>query len=317
MATRIAATLLAVTMAALVVAAHTPAAATPVRPLPAAANVRYGDHPQNYLDLWRAPAAAPTPFVLYFHGGGWMMGIRSTIPTSLVNDLLAAGISVATVDYRFVAGAKRARIRPPVKAPMDDAARALQFLRAHAAEWRLDPSRVCVMGTSAGGTMALWLAFHDDLADPASPDPVARESTRVTCAAVSDAQTSLDPRQMRMWIPNIGYGSHAFGFGPQRFRQFLAKRDKLQSRIDAYSPYALASADDPAVYLGYGTAPAFGRPQQQPVHSANFGIGLAQKLRVLGTRWELAYPGAPNVVHATPQAFVIDELRRPAAAASG
>ena len=46
---------------------------------------------------------------------------------------------------------------------------------AHSPEFNLDKARVAAMGGSAGAGTSLWLAFHDDLADPASPDPVLRE----------------------------------------------------------------------------------------------------------------------------------------------
>ena len=95
---------------------------------------------------------------------------------------------------------------------MHDAARALQTIRSKAKEWNLDPKRVGATGGSAGACTSLWLALHDDLADPKSSDPVARESSRLTCAAVSGAQTSLDPKELREWIPNAIYGGHAFGF---------------------------------------------------------------------------------------------------------
>jgi len=68
--------------------------------------------------------------------------------------------------------------------PLGDAARALQFVRSKAAEWNIDKTRIGATGGSAGACSSLWLAFHDDLADPKSSDPVARESTRLLCAAV-------------------------------------------------------------------------------------------------------------------------------------
>src|SRR5581483_5170923 len=101
-------------------------------------------------------------------------------------------------------------------------------------------------------------AFHDDMADPKSSDPVARESTRLTCAAVMGAQTSLDPKQMKEWMPNSKYGGHAFGFvnDPKtkvtQFDAFLAGRDQILPWIKEYSPYELVSSDDPPIYLFYG-----------------------------------------------------------------
>ena len=98
--------------------------------------------------------------------------------------------------------------------PLHDAARALQFVRSKAGEWNIDKQRIGASGGSAGACSSLWLALHDDLADPQSDDPVARESTRLWCAAVSGAQTTLDPQQMKEWTPNSRYGGHAFGFMP-------------------------------------------------------------------------------------------------------
>ena len=112
------------------------------------------------------------------------------------------------------------KVEPPVKACVSDAARALQTIRSKARDWNLDPRRIGATGGSAGACTSLWLALHDDLADPKSSDPIARESSRLTCAAVSGAQTSLDPKELREWMPNAIYGGHAFGFaargGPGR-----------------------------------------------------------------------------------------------------
>src|SRR6185295_17550271 len=105
--------------------------------------------------------------------------------------------SVVSVEYRFVPQAQAAGVKPPVEWPLRDAARALQFVRSKAVEWNLDKKRIGATGGSAGACSSLWLAFHNDLADPKSADPIARESTRLWCAAVLGAQTSLDPRQLK------------------------------------------------------------------------------------------------------------------------
>ena len=132
-----------------------------------------------------------------------------------------------------------------MRGPLHDAARALQFVRSKAAEWNLDKTRIGAAGGSAGACSSLWLAFHDDLADPKSDDPIARESTRLWCAAVTGAQTTLDPQQMKAWTPNSRYGGHAFGFGRPtkklQFDEFLAGREKILPWIAEYSPYALVT----------------------------------------------------------------------------
>ena len=77
---------------------------------------------------------------------------------------------------------------------MHDGARAIQFLRLHANEWNLDKTRIAATGGSAGAGLSLWIAFHDDLADPMSDDPILRESTRISAVGVFGAQTTYDPR---------------------------------------------------------------------------------------------------------------------------
>ena len=115
-------------------------------------------------------------------------------------------------------------MKPPVEWPLHDAARALQFVRSKAAEWNIDKQRIGASGGSAGACSSLWLAFHPDMADPKSSDPVARESTRLWCAAVTGAQTTLDPQQMKEWTPNSRYGGHAFGFKGDPAKEALAVR---------------------------------------------------------------------------------------------
>jgi acetyl esterase/lipase len=143
-------------------------------------DVKYGDAFRQTFDLWLADSKTPTPLVFYLHGGGWGAQDKTDIHQHLeVRALLDAGISVASVNYRFLVDANAAKISPPLQWPLQDAARALQFVRSKSAEWNLDKTRIAASGVSAGGCSSLWLAMHDDMADPASKDPVARESTRL------------------------------------------------------------------------------------------------------------------------------------------
>ena len=283
----------------------------PVVP-PTLAEVPYGPHERHVLDFWRAASATPTPVVFVIHGGGWQGGEKERVNKFVnVAGLLAQGISVVAINYRFIKHAEAEGVTPPVKAPLHDAARALQFVRSQAAAWNLDKTRIGAAGGSAGACSSLWLAFHDDLADPKSADPIARESTRLYCAAVTVAQTTLDPVQMKSWTPNSNYGGHAFGLGS--FEQFLAARDRLQPLIAEYSPYHLVTKDDPAVYLFYNATPALGQEVKNPSHTANFGVKLQERCQSLGVACELMYPGAPSAKHATAQDYLIAKLKaRPA-----
>ena len=77
-----------------------------------------------------------------------------------------------SVDYRLTP-------KHPFPAQVEDAARAVQFVRSKAKEWNLDPGRIVAMGGSAGAQLSAWVALHDDLARPDSPDPIERHSTRL------------------------------------------------------------------------------------------------------------------------------------------
>ncbi|MBI3878722.1 MAG: alpha/beta hydrolase [Verrucomicrobia bacterium] len=293
------------------------AAAPGAPPKPTLANVPYGPHERNVLDFSKAQSDRPTPLVFVIHGGGWLNGDKSGFNNTA--QYLAAGISVVAINYRFIPQAEADKLVPPVKGPLLDAARALQFVRSKAAEWNIDKARVAATGSSAGACSSLWLAFHPDMADPKSNDPVARESTRLWCAAVAKAQTSLDPAQMKEWTPNSRYGGHAFGFkgDPAKnlsaFDEFLARRDTILPWIAEFSPYALVTADDPPVYLNYTTPPALGQDREDPTHTSNFGVKLQERCKNAGVECELVYPGAPGVKHATIQDYLIEKLKAPSA----
>lgn len=129
------------------------------RPAPDLANVKYGPHERNVLDLWKAKAERATPLAVFIHGGGFRGGSKEKLAPALLQGLLARGISVMAINYR---------LSPEVAFPAHylDCARAIQFARLHAKEWNIDPRRVGATGGSAGAGTSLWLAFHDDLADP-------------------------------------------------------------------------------------------------------------------------------------------------------
>ncbi|HEY2416173.1 MAG TPA: alpha/beta hydrolase [Pirellulaceae bacterium] len=291
----------------------------PARPTPDIADYAYAkDHERQKFDFWKAKSDQPTPVVLLIHGGGWMNGDKTGYGATAIEPFLKEGISVASINYRFILQAMEQNVEPPVKACLHDAARALQTIRSKAKEWNVDPKRVGATGGSAGACTSLWLALHNDIADPKSSDPVARESSRLSCAAVNGAQTSLDPKQLREWIPNAVYGGHAFGFsgkGRTRADEFdllLANRDKVMPWIKEYSPIELVSSDDPPIYLDYPNQkapPAVGQKEADPTHSAMYGVQLAEKLKSAGVEVVLAYPGHEDQKYGSITKFLIAKLK--------
>ncbi len=283
---------------------------------PTEANVAYGTHERQVLDFYKADSATPTPVVFHIHGGGWVAGDKKTVAS--LEKYLAAGISVVSINYRYSTQAQIAGVKPPVEWPIADAARALQFVRSKAAEWNINKQRIGATGGSAGACSSLWLTFHADLADAKSTDPVARESTRLWCAAVIGAQTSLDPKELKEWTPNSRYGGHAFGFmsDPKdnktrdtQFAAFLAGRESVLPWIKRYSPIEHVTADDPPIWMTYSDTPALGQEQRDPTHTSNYGVKLQEKCKAIGVTCELVYPGAPDVKHAKTEDYLIATLK--------
>lgn len=276
---------------------------------PTAANVAYGPLDRQVLDFWQAKADKPTPLVFCIHGGGWQNGDKSSYYKD-VKTYLDNGISVATINYRLMAQANEQKVTPPVKAPLEDAARALQFVRSKAGDWNIDKKRIGATGGSAGGCSSLWLAFHDDMADPKSADPVARESTRLHCAAVNGAQVSLDPKEVREWLPNYTYGAHAFGL--KSLDEVEKQRDGLAARIKEYSPITHVTKDDPPIGLYYGGVKGakVGESHPDPTHSPILGLKLAEKLKQAGVDVVFHSNTEPNAQLPTATAYLIDRLKK-------
>lgn len=247
------------------------------KPAPDVKDEKYGPHERNVVDLWKAKSDAPTPLVIYIHGGGFRAGDKSSLSAPLLRGLLDAGISVAAINYRLSQQAT-------YPAPFMDSARAVQFLRSKAKEWNLDPKRFGATGGSAGAGISLWLGFHDDLADPKAEDPVLRESTRLTCMAVNGAQSSYDPRFIKKVV---GGRAHEH---PALAQLYGLKPDELDTP-KAHAMYEDAasinhlSKDDVPVIAFYnepkGALPADAKPGQG-IHHINFGIALKEKMDALG-----------------------------------
>src|SRR5690606_7410695 len=125
------------------------------------------------------------PLVLWAHAAGNTKAIEasSALSRQVAIPGLEDGSVFASVSFRHP------YLNSDIGAPRTDIARAVQFLRCHARAFGLDPERFAAIGSSRG-TLAVWTAVQDDLADPTSPDPVLRQSTRLRGVFGNQAQTS-------------------------------------------------------------------------------------------------------------------------------
>jgi len=255
----------------------------PRGPAPTETDIRYGPHERNVFDLWLPENAAgegkSLPVFVFFHGGGFVAGDKSGFDAS---PYLAAGMAVVSGNYRFVDGETTFS---PV--PMRDCARVIQFLRYHAAKWNLDPERFAVGGSSAGAVISMWIGYRDDLADPDADDPVARQSTRVSCIAPINGPTTLDPA----WItPNMGGPPHVHGALPKLFGggvEEIAADPEMRALVLDASAMTHATKDDPPTLLVYSfELEGIPLPEDATtgllIHHPFFGQALKEKLDELG-----------------------------------
>ena len=117
------------------------------------------------------PDRATGAAVVVCPGGGYRVLASDHEGRQVAEWLSSLGVSAFVLQYRL-----GPRYRHP--APLQDAQRALRMVRARAEGWRVDPTRVGILGFSAGGHLASTAATHFDDGQADAADPVERESSR-------------------------------------------------------------------------------------------------------------------------------------------
>jgi acetyl esterase len=105
------------------------------------------------LRLYRPASPGTRPGVLYFHGGGWILGSIETHDDMCAEIAAGADVAVLAVDYRLAP-------ENPHPAQVDDTLCAWRWVREHGAGHGIDPERLIAAGDSAGGQMSAALALH-------------------------------------------------------------------------------------------------------------------------------------------------------------
>jgi len=166
------------------------------------ADLPYDDHERARFDLMLPKSSEPTGLLLYIHGGGFVNGDKERVLGEYnlenIRALLQKGVTVASMNYSLLnpAGEDVGVIKCLL-----DAKRALQHIRANAAAYNVDKNRIVMSGGSAGAGASLWVAMQDDMKDPDNPDPILRESTRVSGVAIFQTQCSYDIEDR--WINDV------------------------------------------------------------------------------------------------------------------
>jgi acetyl esterase/lipase len=220
-----------------------------------------GGKPQT-LDLYEPAGPGAHPVAVYIHGGGWRTGSSALhgLFAALARDLTARGVAVASINYRL-----SARQRWP--APIVDSKCSIRFLRAHAAQYRLDPARIAAYGDSAGGHLASLVGL---LPKYSRFDRGAWGDQSSAVSAVADL---YGPTDLATMTPTTRGARKAV---LQEFGEPVGTRGPV---LTGASPVSYVSAKAPPFLIVHGTADSL-----VPISQST---GLASRLRAAGVPVQL------------------------------
>ncbi|HNF43102.1 MAG TPA: prolyl oligopeptidase family serine peptidase, partial [Ferruginibacter sp.] len=156
---------------------------------------------------------------------------------------------------------------------IEDLKRAVRFVRYHAADYKIDPDRIGITGSSSGGHLSLMIATSDNVINPKSKDPVDKVSSRVQAAAVfypptdflnyGKANTFSQVSQAGLAFMGLA-GAFDFKVFSDSTRTYVSITDMEKKREIAkeISPITHVSSDDPPVLIIHGNKD-FVVPMQQ------------------------------------------------------
>jgi len=204
-------------------------------------DVRYGPLARHRLDVWRTsttPRGAPVIF--YLHGGSWTIGDKREQARPMLHEFVRRGWVVVACNYRLAP-------QHPWPAQIEDATRALGWIKKYVATYGGDPRRVVVAGGSAGGQLASLLALT-------AKDPTWRPAD----------VTGVDDWSVRGAISLYGVlemtGDETHWHGRGRGLRYLLERRVVQRSLDddpatfrAMSPFDRVTLDAPPFLVVHGT----------------------------------------------------------------
>jgi acetyl esterase/lipase len=213
---------------------------TPMPPIPAGSyqvtvqkNLAYGpvENVAERLDLCTPNGAASLePGVVLIHGGGFIGGEKEDYE-ALCLALASHGFVVATLNYRL----SPANTWP---APLVDVQLAVRWLRAHASDTHLDPQRLCALGDSAGGNLAVFLGVLHSIHPGDKASLLTDQSPSVSC--VVDAFGPVD-------LTSLGANPFWQAIFPQLFGQ--GKQNNLALQRDASPLFDVTALSAPTLII--------------------------------------------------------------------
>lgn len=226
-------------------------------------DVAYGPHARHRLDIF-APKASyksktKTPVAVFIHGGGFSSGSKEQAYSSsnqkMIVELLNRGVAFVSINYPLL---EKNETEGLIKS-LNGAKRAVQYLKLSSTRLNIAPEKIILMGSSAGASTSLWLAFHDDMANLNSSDPVEQQSTRVLGAVASETQSSLDMVRWEEVFAQYNFRVSSVASAAYKFYGISKLQDLYSPRIVAYRQnvdlLGLMDSSDPEVWVANQSVP--------------------------------------------------------------
>jgi hypothetical protein len=282
------------------------------------------------LDLFLPDTLANHSLVIYVHGGGFTHGNKNAayatqVGINTIEYFLNQGVAFASIGYRFLPNDGTDDLEGVIK-PMSDVKRALQFVRYFSEELHIEPGKVVMFGSSAGGGTILWLHTHDNMGDINNINPILRENTRPCAAYISNTQASND---LYRWETDVydnydGLGnvfnldsilnyysfssySNLYG-GVDSTYEILYNQTLIDYRADV-DMLGYLSSDDGPLYI-VSSSPAIIPAEDvlhHPLHSVTINE-FALNANLSEVYAEVPSYGINTTAGLTPQAFLINNL---------
>lgn len=205
---------------------------------------RYGDR-EMQLDLYRPKERGkPLPAIVCIHGGGWKQGQRQS-QTAVAQVLAARGYVAVTISYRL-------RDEAIFPAAIQDCKAAVRWLRANAATYGVDKTRIGATGLSAGGHLAALLATSGGVRELEGDGGNEVESSAIQACVASGAQSDLESERIQNLSrqPNdpfyTGFLGGTYDAVPQRYA--LASPRHHLDKADPPLAFACGELDDPSTH---------------------------------------------------------------------
>ena len=218
-------------------------------------DLKYGTKERINLDLLLPSSVSKTPLIINLHAGRYRGGKKEKSykkrNLQFISNIVDKNIAYATINYSFLNN------EDGLLSSLDDAKKALQFLKFNHEKFNIDKEKIILWGVSSGANSVLWLGLSDDMAEPESNNLYGKESTRVQGIISINGAHSFNADN---WIRMIKINDKMFDLMIKGFLKYPGvdvekwlvnyKDDKYQENIDYYN--FMDPSDPPILIANYG-----------------------------------------------------------------